>query len=200
LLDHAMFHPASLLLAWLVFALGLQWLKVAWLTAIAALCLLCAVLLARERSYGLLRRSRWLMLSLGGLYLFATPGEYLPGLAGALGLTYEGVRLGAEQIGRLLAMLASLALLHHWLGTAGLLAALHGLLKPFPWRERTVVRLMLALEALERQQGLSWQEWLSPAEEALPSRLTLTAPSFRPADYALLALLGGVGLLVTFLP
>jgi len=59
---------------------------------------------------------------------------------------------------------------------------------------------MLALEALERQQGLSWQEWLSPAEEALPGRLTLTAPSFRPADYALLALLGGVGLLVTFLP
>jgi len=194
-----MFHPASLLLAWFAFALSLQWLKFAWLLAVAFCCTLLALLLARERSYGLLRRSRWLLLSLAGLYFFATPGEYLPGLAGSLGLTREGVHLGAEQIARLVAMLASLALLHRLSGTAGLLAALYWLLTPFAWREKTVVRLLLVLETLEKQKAISWQEWLAPAAEAQPARMTLSLPAFGAADYGLLTLLAGAALIWLFL-
>lgn len=190
-----MFHPATLLLAWLVFALGLQWLGVFWLIAVAAICVVLALTLAQERTRGLLRRSRWLLLSLAVLYFFATPGEYLPGFAGALGLTYEGVRQGAEQMGRLLAMLASLALLHRQLGTPGLLAGLHWLMQPFVWREKTVVRLMLVLETVERRRAIPWREWLTPAaheEPELPVRLTLSMPRFHAADVGLVLLLAGI--------
>lgn len=187
-----MFHPATLLLAWLVFTLSLQWLDVFWLIAVGALCVVLALTLARERTRGLLRRSRWLLLSLAVLYFFATPGEYLPGFAGALGLTHEGLRQAAEQIVRLLAMLASLALLHRQLGTPGLLAGLHWLLWPFAWREKTVVRLMLVLEMVERRRAISWREWLAPADDEmpeLPARLTLSMPRFHAADAGLLLLL-----------
>lgn len=194
-----MFHPATLLLAWLVFALGLQWLGVFWLIAVAAICVTLALALAPKRTRALLWRSRWLLLSLAILYFFATPGEYLPGLAGTLGLTYEGARLGAEQMGRLLAMLASLALLHRQLGTSGVLAGLHCLLQPFAWCEKTVVRLMLVLETVERRRAIPWREWLTPAahEEAeLPARLTLSMPRFHAADVGLLLLLAGIVIVV----
>lgn len=197
-----MFHPASLLLAWLAFALGLQWLALFWLLSIAAFLVVVSMWLATERSLALLRRSRWLLLSLALLYFFMTPGEYLPGLAGTLGMTHEGLRQGMEQIGRLLAMLSSLALLHRHLGTSGLLTALLWLMKPFAWREKTVVRLMLVLETVERRQPISWREWLSLscAEESLPvSRLTLTMPGFQFVDLASLAILTAVLLALMFL-
>ncbi len=197
-----MFHPASLLLAWLAFALGLQWLTLFWLLSIAAFFVVVSMWLATERSLALFRRSRWLLLSLALLYFFTTPGEYLPGLAGMLGMTHEGLRQGMEQIGRLLAMLASLALLHRHLGTSGLLTALHWLMKPFAWREKTVIRLMLVLETVERRQPISWREWLSPscAEGSLPvSRLTLTMPGFRFVDLAFLAILTAVLLTLMYL-
>lgn len=187
-----MFHPASLLLAWLAFALGLQWLEVFWLVGAAAGSVTIALLHARERSLALLRRSRWLLLSLALLYFFTTPGEYLPGLAGKFGVTHEGLRQGVAQISRLLAMLASLALLHRRLGTSGLLAALHWLLRPFAWRDKTVVRLMLVLETVERQKPIPWRQWLSSSasgEDAPLSRLTLTLPGFHLVDLALLTTL-----------
>lgn len=187
-----MFHPASLLLAWLAFALGLQWLNVFWLIAVAAICVILALVLALRHTRALLRRSRWLLLSLVILYSFATPGEYLPGLGGTLGLTQEGIREGAEQVGRLLAMLASLALLHQRLGTPGLLTALYWLSRPLVGRDKTVVRLMLVLETVERQREISWREWLAPADpetSGLPVRLTLSMPPFHAAD-------GGLSLLV----
>lgn len=196
-----MFHPASLLLAWLAFALGLQWLGVFWLITVAAICVMLALVLAPGRTRALLRRSRWLLLSLTILYLFATPGEYLPGVGGTLGITQEGLGQGAEQIGRLLAMLASLALLHWRLGTPGLLAALYWLMRPFPWRDETVVRLMLVLETVERQRKIPWQEWLTPAdheEHALPARLTLALPRFRVADAGFSLILATVLIVLLF--
>ncbi|WP_172600037.1 CbiQ family ECF transporter T component [Sulfuricystis multivorans] len=189
-----MFHPASLLLAWLAFAFALQWLSVIWLAAVAAACIALAIVLASDRTRALLRRTRWLLLSLLMLYLFFTPGEYLPGMAGTLGLTHEGLRRGAEQIGRLLTLLASLALLHRQLGTTGLLAGLHWLLTPFAWREKTVVRLMLVLDTVERQRAMPWREWLMPSDigaSGLPSTLTLTMPRFRAIDCALMLFVAG---------
>ncbi len=196
------FHPASLLLAWLVFALGLQWLSLLWLAVVASSCIALAIVLASNRTRALLRRTRWLLLSLLILYLFFTPGEYLPGMAGTLGLTHEGLRQGAEQICRLLALLASLALLHRQLGTTGLLVGLYWLLSPFAWREKTVVRLMLVLDTVERQRARPWREWLMPiviGESELPASLTLTMPRFCAIDLALMLFVAGcLSLLMRF--
>lgn len=155
-----MWHPASLLLSWLIFAAALALMPLPLLLSIAAGTLLLALWQAPARSRSLLKRSRWLLLTLTVLFLFVTPGEYLPGVWGRIGLTREGLDQGAEQLGRLLTLLASLALLHERTGTQGLLAGLHWWLRPFPWREATVVRLMLVLEFVEQKPTGGWRAWL----------------------------------------
>lgn len=186
-----MWHPASLLLAWLGLAIALQWLSLALLAGLVAVSLALMSFFAAERGRKLLGRSRWLLLSLTVLFLFLTPGEFLPGFWGKLGLTYEGLLQAGEQLGRLLAMLASLALLHQQVGTRGLLAGLYWLLGPFPWGETTVVRLMLVLEFAEQKQAAGWRDWLAAERKHADSpdksdHYALAMPAFRKRDGLLL--------------
>ncbi|MDO8959683.1 MAG: CbiQ family ECF transporter T component [Rhodocyclaceae bacterium] len=197
-----MWHPVSLLLSWLAFALILQWLPPPLLMGLAALCLVLALTLAAERSRNLLMRSRWLLLSLAVLFLLLTPGEFLPGIGGDLRLTYEGLWHAGEQLSRLLAMLASLALLHQQVGTSGLLTGLYCLLRPFAWRERTVVRLMLVLEFVEQKQRIDWREWftLKDSHVTSPESFSLPMPPFHWQDKLLIgSLLAMISALVFWL-
>lgn len=194
-----MWHPASLLLTWLGFALILQRAPLPLLMILALVSILMAARFALARSRILFWRSRWLLLSLSIFFFFATPGEYLPGIGGGMGLTYEGVRQGCEQLSRLLAMLASLALLHQRVGTPGLLTGFYWLPGPFAWRKTTVVRLMLVLEFVEQQRQIGWREWLAPEpaiDTATPDCFTLSMPPLHPRDRALIACLAVVGLWV----
>lgn len=201
-----MWHPAALLLSWLGFALILQWAKLPLLLALALASILLATRFAPERTRILLWRSRWLLLSLGILFFFATPGEYLSGIGGSMGLTHEGVRHGSEQLSRLLAMLASLALLHQRVGTQGLLAGFYwllGLLGLRAWRKATVVRLMLVLEFVEQKRQIGWREWLAVEENletTAPDCFSLTLPPFHLRDKALIACLALAGLCLAIWP
>lgn len=190
-LVHPMFHPASLLLAWIVYAAGLSWLPLPWLTAISAVSLLAALIWANDRSRRLLYRTRWLFLTLAVLNLFATPGEYLPGGGGDIGLTFEGLWQGLEHTGRLLALLTSLALLHQHVGNTGLVAGFYTLMKPLPWREATVVRLMLVLDYVEQETVAGWRDWLSPgpAQAREPQRIHLPHYAFGGRDTLVLGLI-----------
>jgi hypothetical protein len=160
-----MWHPAALLLAWLCFALALQWLSLIPVLLLAVACLFMAGVIASGRVRRLLLRVRWLLLALFAILLFMTPGEYLSGVLGDIGLTKEGVRVAGEQIARLLALLASLALLHDYLGTHGLLEGLYALMGDTPWREKTVVRLLLVLEFAEQERPLPWRDWLEECHD-----------------------------------
>lgn len=195
-----MFHPASLLLSWLAFALFLQWMALPYLLAVAVLSLILAAALAPLRSRNLLWRSRWLLLSLAMLFLFFTPGEYLPGIAGRLGVSYDGLARTGEHLGRLLAMLAGLAVLHERIGTAGILAGLFWLLRPFRWRESTVVRLMLVLEYVERRGRLGWREWLASGSTDTvpdgPESIALHIPELQAKDRLLIGGMLAAGLLI----
>lgn len=195
-----MWHPASLLLSWISFALLLQSASPRLLLGLATVCLLLAVAFAPMRSLRLLRRSRWLLLSIGLLFMFLSPGEYLPGFAGQLGLTYEGVERTGEQLGRLLAILVSLALLHEYIGTQGLLAGLYRLLGPFAWREASVVRLMLVLELVEEKREIPWREWLTQQEwdTDVHDCFTLLMPRLRLRDRVLMSGLAMAGLSFVF--
>lgn len=194
-----MLHPVTLLISWFAFALGLQWMPIAWLIPVSLSCLVIATVVAVERTVNLLRRSRWLFLSLAVLYFLATPGEYVPGFIGDVGVTYEGLHLGSEQIARLLAMLTSLAFLHQVVGTSGLLSGFHWLMRPFPWREATVVRLMLVLEHVEQKRPVRWREWLMPGgrgEGPQPEALTLPLSGFHWRDRLILMVVFGILLMV----
>jgi hypothetical protein len=186
-----MWHPASLLLSWFGFVLVLQQLSLFPLIILTLACLVLAAVHAPERSRNLLWRSRWLLLSLAILFLFVTPGEYLPGAWGEIGLTYEGLRQCGEYLGRLLALLASLALLHQTLGTPGLLAGFYWLLGPLPGRKTTVIRLMLVLEFVEQKRQTGWREWLMPerADTAPPGCYSLAMPPIHLRDKILIGLL-----------
>jgi len=187
-----MLHPATLLVTWICFALILQAATMSLLAGLVTVSFLLAAILAPTRSMRLLRRSRWLLLSIGVLFLFFSPGEYLPGFAGRIGLTYEGVMHAGEQTGRLLAILLSLALLHEHIGTPGLLAGLYKLLRPFAWRETTVVRLMLVLEFIEDKRVSGWREWLSlgaQADGTERNHFALVMPHLRQLDLAVMGVL-----------
>jgi hypothetical protein len=198
-----MLHPASLLLSWIAFAFVLQWVTASILTGVALLCLFMGLSFATQRSRRLLWGARWLLMSLTILFLFATPGEYLPGFAGSLlGLTFEGLERAGEQVSRLLAMLLSLALLHERVGTNGLVAGLYWLSGPFAWRKATAVRLMLVLELVEDKRQLRWREWLLPevTDISADEKFSLAMPPLCLRDFLLMGclLVAGLGV-VTWL-
>jgi len=99
------------------------------------------------------RRMRWLFISLLIIYAFTTPGEYIPELLAYASPTYEGCVLGLLQITKLLIALASLSLLFASSSKQDLIAGLYMLLTPLKLFglnvERFSARLMLTLDYVE---------------------------------------------------
>jgi len=191
-------HPAVWIASWCVYAILVQRLGLSWLGAVAVPTAGVVAMLAAPHAVRLLRRARWLLLAIAVLFVVATPGERLPGPAGAAGLTVDGLLLAAEHLLRLVLLLATLGLLLGLLGRAGLLAGLHCLLAPLGVRrDRLVVRLLLALEYVdgdERPQG--WRDWLDGRLVPGPERLSLHVPHLRRIERAALALLAVAALAV----
>ncbi len=187
------FHPATLLFAWGGLVTLMQPLGPKSLAWIAVVILPLAVLFARRRTLTLIRRSRWLFLSIALLFVLATPGQRLPGFVGDVGVTRDGILLAAEHVLRLLLLLASLATLHERLGTTGMMAGMHWLLAPIArWRtlrERIVVRLMLVLDHVEGAKAANWREWLNGDQQGA-DHLTLVVGTARAIDWVTMALLG----------
>lgn len=188
-------NPASLLLAWLALALAMQWLPLPALLGAAAVVLPAVGLSARGRFLILLRRARWLLLSLALLFALATPGAELPGMAGMLGLTYEGVLLAATHVVRLTLLLALLALLLERLGIPALVAGLYLLLQPFGdsrATRRLALRLLLVLEYVEnggKTEHKPLRDWLSPQMELVEyPPLRMAVAPFAGIDYLVMAL------------
>jgi energy-coupling factor transport system permease protein len=191
-------HPATLLFAWGVLAVSLQSSPVSVLALIAAALIPVALFLARRRAWVLLRRARWLLLSIIVLFAFATPGQRLDGFAGDMGLTRDGFLLASEHVLRLALLLVSLAVVHETLGTSGMMTGLHWLLTPLAgWRalrERIVVRLMLVLDYVENAPVMRWRDWLN-RDLAGPDHLELAAGSLGLFDWLVLVALGMIVLL-----
>lgn len=174
-------HPATRIMLWLVMVLALQWLSLPALLWFALVLFPLTWRLAGPRFKLLLRRTRWLLLSIAVLFLFATPGTPLPGPASTLGIgiTQEGLAQAAVHALRLSQLLAMLALLLERLGIPALIAGLYVLLGAIGLRRqraRMALRLMLVLEYVEqgRQErsqaaaqphqtpARSWQHWFDP--------------------------------------
>ena len=193
-----MFHPAPLLRAWAGFACVLPFLSPPVLAALTLIAALPALAWARERTRTLVRRSRWLLLSIALMFAFATPGLVVPGLPGRLGMTQDGLVLGAEHLMRLLFLMLTLAPLHEHLGTSGFVAGIHWLLAPLaPFcglRERIVVRLMLVVQLVESgAPNEGWRQWLDAADDG-PEAMTMAIRRARWIDWlAIAAVVAGIG-------
>ncbi|MGE5468122.1 MAG: hypothetical protein ACM3Y9_11935 [Ignavibacteria bacterium] len=196
-----MFHPATLLFAWAAFALVLSGLPLDVLAWLLIPVLILTAAGARTRALALLRRARWLLLSIACLFAFATPGLLVPGLPGRLGMTQDGLVLAGEHVSRLLVLLTTLALMHERLGTRGFVGGLYGLLLPLSrWhglRERIVVRLMLVIEFVESGNGGGWRHWLDEKSDDGPDWLALDVRPARWTDrVAVAAVVGALAVIL----
>ena len=192
------FHPATRILLWLGFAIAVQGLGGVPLTLFS---MAAAALLLSGQNAGALsmvRRARWLLLSLLLIYSFATPGDALFPVMGGLSPSLQGVRGGAMQAWRLLLLLLTLGVLLQSCPRTSLLAGLYVLMRPFGAlgldAERIAVRLWLTLQYAEQQPGRSIRDWRNELGSALDSTadavpgITLELPAFSWRDALILVL------------
>ena len=146
-------HPATQILIWCMLVAVMQFMMPGRLLMVGGLVMLCAFVLSRHKFIQLVRRTRWIMISLWLIYACTTPGEPLSDQMGAFSPTLEGVLDGGLQLTRLLVALAGLAILLDRLHRRQLMAGLYALFVPLDWlglsRERLAVRLALTLHYAE---------------------------------------------------
>lgn len=164
-------HPAAQILAWALLALLAQQLQPKTLLALNVILLALAVRLCARQLLSLLRRTRWILLSLLLIYAYTTPGGAVWAQFGNLSPTYEGVVDGLMQLGRLLSVLSGLAILLVLLSQAQLISGIYTLAYPLRWfglsRERIAVRLALTLQYAESAMRNTAKNWRSTISSAL---------------------------------
>ncbi len=146
-------HPAILIVAWAGMTMILYALSAYYMLLLATGLALLSGTVCRERFLILLRRTRWILVSIFAIYSYTTPGTPLFASLGGLSPVYEGVADGAIQLLRLLASLAGLAILLSVLTQSQLVAGLYTLSRPLALfrisSERFAVRLALTLRYAE---------------------------------------------------
>lgn len=181
-------HPAARLLSWLLIVLALQFF--AW-PALLVAALGFAVLggEVRRRWWVLVRRARWLLLSLGLILAYGTPGDAWLDLAWAP--TAAGLREAGLHAARLVVMLGALAWLFSSLPRERLMAGLWALLRPLGRlqlaADRLVVRLALVFTYLENSPPrASWQHLLAERghDTAGMDVVRIELPRWQEADSA----------------
>lgn len=164
-------HPASLIMIWLAFALCLPWLRTADLAVMAALFFIPLLIRRSPEFLKLLRRTRWLMISLILVYAFATPGVAVLPHLGAYSPSREGLFSGGLQSLRLVALLAGLAILLATMPRDRILAGLYFLLRPLARMgvdvDRVAARIWLTLHYAEQTKPERSGEWRTCLRSAL---------------------------------
>jgi energy-coupling factor transport system permease protein len=181
-------YPASSILLGLAAVLAASSREATLLMLASLVLILLAVITARQHFGLLVRRSRWLLLTLLILFGWLTPGTPLPGIPGA---SQEGLLLAAENLGRLLIALSVVAMLLTALTPAELVAGLRSLLAPLSQlgisRDRIAVRLALTLEEVEAARQGRREE-----SEDLAASLSLPAARYGVTDFLLIGLAGAL--------
>lgn len=156
-------HPAVRLAGWLLVLLAIQRLAgLPLFVALAATALLGRAILGRAAR--LIRRTRWLLLSLLIVFAWGVAGDPLWQGFGAP--SREGLEEAATQVGRLLLVLVAVAAFLETMPLGSLLSGARRLLQPLRRAgidaDRGVIRLMLVLryaEALPRPRD--WRTLLA---------------------------------------
>lgn len=156
-------HPAALILLWTFLAVAIQSVSPGMLALLGVLLMAAAIRWSAGRLRSLLRRTRWIMLSLLLVYGYVTPGESLWTPLELLSPTQQGLLDGLLQLSRLVFMLAALSLVLGMLPRERLVGGLYALAYPLCWiglsRERLAVRLALTLHYAESSVADARTDW-----------------------------------------
>jgi energy-coupling factor transport system permease protein len=195
-------HPFVKIACFFFLLLLLQYISAPSIAVLCGLiCLLAAVLNLPHFSQ-LIKRMRWLFVSLLLVYAYATPGEYLAFLPLNVAPSYEGLRMGLMQIAKLLIAVASLSALFASASKSQLMDGLWTLLAPLRLMglnvERFTVRMLLTLHYVEQMAvqpklklDFSQLDKLALASDEPDARLPLilAQPAFTWFDKAMLSLM-----------
>jgi energy-coupling factor transport system permease protein len=195
-------HPFVKIACFFFLLLLLQYISAPSIAVLCGLiCLLAAVLNLPHFSQ-LIKRMRWLFVSLLLVYGYATPGEYLAFMPLNVAPSYEGLHLGLMQIAKLLIAVASLSALFASANKSQLMAGLWTLLSPLRLVglnvERFTVRMLLTLHYVEQMAvqpklklDFSQLDKLALASDEPDARLPLilAQPAFSWFDKAMLSLM-----------
>ncbi|MFC5300539.1 CbiQ family ECF transporter T component [Azospira restricta] len=187
----AQLHPAHRLCCWLLAVIAVQSLSGLPLALAFGLVPLAGRAVV-ARWARLAWRARWLLLSLLAVLAWGVAGEPVRADGGAWVPTWEGLGEGLTQLGRLLLVLAAVALLLETTPVERLMAGCHVLLRPLAaFRldvDRAVVRLSLALHYAARMPKGGWKHLLDPDPNGeAPAEVTLALPPATVADWTALA-------------
>ena len=166
-------HPVTQIVIWICLAILVQALQTVVVPVLAVILVFLAFKAHSKRLLTLLRRTRWILISLLVIYAFMTPGTALWTLPYMPNPTREGLLDGLMQLSRLICVLAGLSILLTSLSQARLISGLYVLAYPLRYigfsRERIAVRLALTLEYAERAMQETAKDWRSSIEHALLS-------------------------------
>jgi energy-coupling factor transport system permease protein len=164
-------HPATQILVWICLACVVQTMQSLILHGLAVLLLFVAAKMHVQRLFALMRRARWIALSLLVIYAFLTPGEELWGAGYIPAPTHEGLLDGLMQLSRLVCVLAGLAILLTLLTRTQMISGLYTLCYPVRYiglsRERIAVRLALTLHYAESSMRDTANDWRGTIGHAL---------------------------------
>lgn len=192
-------HSSLQITTWCLLVVLIQRLTLLPLCFMASVILVVSVYFAAPKLTQLLRRTRWILLSLLLIYAYATPGEAALPMLGSWSPMREGLQDGAAQLLKLLAALASLAILLENLPRLQLIAGLYSLFAPLNFlgvsRERCAIRLALTMHYAEvamLPKNARWQDALhdlfTPHDGALEP-IILPVQRMTRLDYAVALLL-----------
>jgi hypothetical protein len=194
ILECPLFHPAARLLSWLIAIVALQYME--WP---ALLAMVLAIVLAgagvRRRWWTLVRRARWLLLTLWLILAYGTPGEAWRDLAWAP--TEAGLHAASLHAARLAVVLGALAWLFDRLPHERLMAGLWAVVRPLRRfrvdADRIVVRLFLVFDYLEKSPPKgSWRHLLDDSGHAAGGLdvVRIELPGWRMADSGMVLAVG----------
>jgi len=156
-------HPAALILLWLCLTIAMQPMHAPALLLSGGMLIAAALKLSAGRFIILLRRTRWIMLSLLLIYGYATAGTAVWAQGGLLSPTREGLLDGLLQLSRLVFALAGLSIVLGMLSREQLVGGLYVLAWPLRYvglsRERIAVRLALTLHYAESAMLDTAADW-----------------------------------------
>lgn len=183
-------HPAHRLACGLLLIVAVQALPAFALVAAIIGLALCGAGI-RQHWGRLLRRSRWLLLSLLLVLAWSVAGEPLWIDPSFPSPTVEGLHDGALQALRLALALGMVATLLATTPDAEMMVGCRVLLAPLTRLgvdvDRAVVRLSLVLHYAAESPRQGWRGLLEPAAPSGPERLVLSVPSVALRDWLVLA-------------
>lgn len=172
-------HPAIKIILFLIYAAAVAFGDALSLLAGAVLVLALYLPGPRERLFlalRMLRRMRWLFLSIALVYLLFTPGRLLFS-TWPWGPTVEGLSGGAQRIASLMLIVFAVNLLLRTTPRPALISAILWCLMPLSWvglpRERLAVRIALTLDAVDGVQAIYRHR---PRDGECPEEVPAKAP------------------------